>query len=609
MKFIHFKNNAIDSENTGLVIALLTEETGNVWVAHRNGGGLDFFDHTTRGFRQFFKGTDLSSLVRDSSGTLWVGTDNGLYETKDLADGFKKFTAPAGTIDKSRVLSMQEDDQNKIWVTCNSGIVRMDPFTNQITVYGSNYDIDAGFLTPISGYRGLDGKIYFGALTGYYVFDPDEFRYNSKAPQVVITDFSIGGKSIVPGQKSVLHTSIEEAKEIFLGYNQNIFSFAFAGIHYSDPSNNQHLYMLENYDQAWREAGSARIASYYNVPPGHYVFHVKASNNDGVWAERSIVVIISPPWWRTWGAYCIYALLFIMLAYTVHRYQKAWVIKAERERTRAREMAQAKEIEKAYHELKTTQSQLVQQEKMASLGELTAGVAHEIQNPLNFVNNFSEVNSELITEMNNEIDKGNFSEVRSIAKNIDDNEQKIMFHGKRADAIVKSMLQHSRTSSGQKESMDVNALADEYLRLAYHGLRAKDKSFNAEIKSDLDPSIGKINIIPQDIGRALLNLFNNSFYAVNEKAKEQINGYEPTIAVSTRKVKDIIELTVKDNGNGIPQKILDKIFQPFFTTKPTGQGTGLGLSLSYDIIKAHGGEIKVESKEGEGSEFIILLPL
>jgi two-component system, NtrC family, sensor kinase len=260
-------------------------------------------------------------------------------------------------------------------------------------------------------------------------------------------------------------------------------------------------------------------------------------------------------------------------------------------------------------ELKTTQDQLIQSEKMASLGELTAGIAHEIQNPLNFVNNFSEVNEELIIELKKEAGNGNFEEVKAIANDIAFNSEKINHHGKRADAIVKGMLQHSRTSSGQKELTDINALADEYLRLSYHGLRAKDKSFNADLKTDFDDSIGKINIIPQDIGRVILNLINNAFYAVDEKKKQNQDGYEPAVSVSTKKTNGKVEISVKDNGNGIPQKVLDKIFQPFFTTKPTGQGTGLGLSLSYDIVKAHGGELKVETKEGEGSEFIIQLPL
>jgi signal transduction histidine kinase len=280
---------------------------------------------------------------------------------------------------------------------------------------------------------------------------------------------------------------------------------------------------------------------------------------------------------------------------------------------------QKKEIQNTLAELRTTQAQLIQSEKMASLGELTAGIAHEIQNPLNFVNNFSEVNNELVDELKSQRSKvkGERSEEAEdeILNDIKNNTEKIIHHGKRADAIVKGMLQHSRTSSGQRELTDINALCDEYLRLAYHGSRAKDprdsanKNFNAEIKTDFDASIGKINIVPQEIGRVILNLINNAFYAVSEQAKLQATSYEPLVAVRTKRRNNQIEITVEDNGNGIPRNIADKIFQPFFTTKPTGQGTGLGLSLSYDIVKAHGGELNVKTRESEGSEFIILLPI
>ncbi len=270
---------------------------------------------------------------------------------------------------------------------------------------------------------------------------------------------------------------------------------------------------------------------------------------------------------------------------------------------------QNEKVEATLMELKSTQSQLIQSEKMASLGELTAGIAHEIQNPLNFVNNFSEVSTELVDEMNTEIENGNLQNAKEIASDLKQNLEKINHHGKRAGDIVKGMLQHSRsTSNATKEPTDINKLADEYLRLAYHGLRAKDKSFNATLITNYDEGIGNINIIPQDIGRVILNLFTNAFYVVAEKKKQQPQGYEPTVSISTKKTDTGVEITVRDNGNGIPQKILDKIFQPFFTTKPTGQGTGLGLSLSYDIVKAHGGKLKVETKEGEGSEFIIQLP-
>jgi signal transduction histidine kinase len=267
------------------------------------------------------------------------------------------------------------------------------------------------------------------------------------------------------------------------------------------------------------------------------------------------------------------------------------------------------QIEKTLVDLKQAQAQLIQSEKMASLGELTAGIAHEIQNPLNFVNNFSDVNQELLVEIKDEMKKGNIEEADLIVNDVIENEQKINHHGKRADAIVKGMLQHSRKSSGQKEPTDINALADEYLRLSYHGLRAKDKTFNATMKTDFDETIGKVNVIPQEIGRVLLNLFNNAFYAASLPSKGGFKEQEPTILVSTKKINGNLEISVKDNGNGIPQKILDKILQPFFTTKPTGEGTGLGLSLAYDIIKAHGGTLKVETKEGEGSEFIVQLPV
>jgi signal transduction histidine kinase len=276
--------------------------------------------------------------------------------------------------------------------------------------------------------------------------------------------------------------------------------------------------------------------------------------------------------------------------------------------------AQKKKVETTLNNLKATQAQLIQSEKMASLGELTAGIAHEIQNPLNFVNNFSEISKELLGEMKEELSTGSKDEAITIANDVILNLEKINHHGKRADAIVKGMLQHSRTSNGQKEPTDLNDLANEYLRLAYHGLRAKDKMFNADYKTDFDPNLPKINIIPQDIGRVLLNLINNAFYAVQVNTQHAAilhpqPNYKPMVVVSTKNAGTHVEIRVKDNGPGIPAEIKDKIFQPFFTTKPTGQGTGLGLSLSYDIVKAHGGEISVESKANRGTEFKVTLPL
>lgn len=279
-----------------------------------------------------------------------------------------------------------------------------------------------------------------------------------------------------------------------------------------------------------------------------------------------------------------------------------------RERKANRLLTQQKlEIQHTLTELKSTQALLIQSEKMASLGELTAGIAHEIQNPLNFVNNFSELNKELLLEMNENINKGNLDDIKMLANDVIENEEKISLHGKRASSIVKGMLQHSKTGDGQKESTNINALVEEYLSLSYQGLRAKDKSFTATLETAFDLTIPVMQIVPQDIGRVLLNLYNNAFYAVQDKWKDAGNGFIPTVSVSTRNEGSRVKISVKDNGNGIPPALRDKIFQPFFTTKPTGQGTGLGLSLSYDIVKAHGGELKIESKEGQGAEFLVIL--
>jgi signal transduction histidine kinase len=296
-------------------------------------------------------------------------------------------------------------------------------------------------------------------------------------------------------------------------------------------------------------------------------------------------------------------LVFLILALLLYRNNR------NRQKAYALLQQQKDKTEQALQELKATQAQLIQREKMASLGELTAGIAHEIQNPLNFVNNFSETNTELIQEAEIEFKAGNNEEGLSLLNDIKENEVKIAVHGKRADSIVKGMLEHSRKSSGQKEPTDLNKLVDEYLRLSFHGIRAKDKSFNAVLQTNFDGTIENIAVVPQDIGRVFLNLFNNAFWAVNEKKKQVGEGYQPRIEVSTKKAGDRIQILVADNGNGITKHVMEKVFQPFFTTKPAGQGTGLGLSLSYDIVKAHGGELKVKSEEGKGATFTFTLPI
>ena len=330
------------------------------------------------------------------------------------------------------------------------------------------------------------------------------------------------------------------------------------------------------------------------------------------WVSFSYHFKVRPPWQRTWWAYLVYFVGFCLTIFTFISWRTR-SLKIEKERLKRQVNIRTLELEESIEELRSTQDQLIQQEKLASLGELTAGIAHEIQNPLNFVNNFSELNAELIAELKEELANGNVSEANAIVTNLLENEAKITHHGKRADTIVKGMLAHSRTGKGEKFLTDLNLLAEEYLKLSYHGLRARDKSFNVDFKTDFDPTLPKMEVIPQDIGRVLLNLINNAFQATYTEGQPDRQAgwanadseYRPLVTVSTKKTESGIEISVKDNGPGIPSAIREKIFQPFFTTKPTGQGTGLGLSLSYDIVKAHGGELKVNTEEGKGSEFII----
>jgi signal transduction histidine kinase/ligand-binding sensor domain-containing protein len=567
---------------------------------------------------------DINSFYEDNSGIAWVGTwGGGLSGYNPETGEIKSYTTSDGLPSMSIQGILADEQNNALWISTFEGISRFSINDEQF----NNFSLDDGIqgrLFADGAYLKTSGGLFiFGGNNGITVFNPNDITKNSIPPRVYITGLKIGNTTIETSTLSPVKNAGKQMEEVVLTYSQNNISIDYTGIHFANPARNLFAYKLENYDNDWRMVGNLRTAYYYNLPPGKYIFRVKAANSNGVWNEEgaTLNIRITPPWWRTWWAYIIYGILTIAVVFLIDRFQRRRLQNRERTLAKEKELEQAREIEKAYHTLKTTQTQLLHSEKMASLGELTAGIAHEIQNPLNFVNNFSEVNTELIDELKAELAIGTEVALQSaieIADDIKENEQKINHHGKRADAIVKGMLQHSRSSNGTKEPTDINVLADEYLRLAYHGLRAKDKSFNATIITDFDETIGKINVIPQDMGRVILNLITNAFYAVSEKKKQAGEVYEPTVTVTTKLIIPAqagggpgrVEVSVKDNGNGIPANVLDKIFQPFFTTKPTGEGTGLGLSMSYEIVtKGHGGELKVETREGEGSEFNIVLPV
>ncbi|MEA1786058.1 two-component regulator propeller domain-containing protein [Arenibacter sp. GZD96] len=603
------------------VYSLLQDTQGSLWVS-TSIGLVEFTASGERKLKSVHNVKDTTSISsnrmqcilerRKEPGILWLASYQSGLDRLDVSTGLVSHLTMENGLPDNIIYGILEDDQGTLWMSTNNGISNYNPDTKQIRNYGFSEGLLALEYNQFSFAKGKDGRMYFGNVEGVTVFTPAQLITNERPPQVVISDVKLFNKSITSGVEVPYLNPSPNRERLTLEYDENELTIDFVALHFGNPEKNQYAYQLEGFDANWIDAGNKRSATYTNLPHGNFTFKVRAANADGVWNQEgaSFLLTVLPPWYRTWWAYSIFGLLFITGIYAVGQIQRTRLLQKERKRTQEKELAQAREIEKAYNQLKSTQAQLIQSEKMASLGELTAGIAHEIQNPLNFVNNFSEVSNELIDEMNEELDKGDFEEAKAISLDIKQNLEKINHHGKRADNIVKGMLQHSRNSSGKKEPTDINALADEYLRLAYHGLRAKDKSFNATLLTDFDESLEKVEIIPQDIGRVILNLITNGFYAVNEKKKQQPENYEPTVTVRTKKLNNKLYISVKDNGMGIPEAIQKKIFQPFFTTKPTGQGTGLGLSMSYDIItKGHNGELKVETREGEGSEFLIVLPM
>jgi ligand-binding sensor domain-containing protein len=481
-----------------------------IWVAGA-GSGLNRIDPVTNSVKNYyFNPNDNNSLShnnildiqQDSQGMIWLATPEGVNKFDPATETFTRYTEADG-LPTNLTVGIVEGDEGEMWIASQNGLSQMvsNKNLNKVTFinYNSSDGLGADEFLQLASTRATDGRFYFGGDHGLTTFS--NITSNKTPPAIIISNLFISNKSVLDmKENSPLTESLFDAKSISLAFDQNNLSFEFAALHYANPQKNQYAHMLKGYDQDWIY-DNRNFAGYTNLDPGRYEFIVRAANAFGIWNEegKSIMIIISPPWWRTWWAYSSYAILFALFAFTTDRGVRRGIKLRERERSRERELKQAKEIEKAYTELKATQSQLIQSEKMASLGELTAGIAHEIQNPLNFVNNFAEVNKELIGEMKAEIEAGNFEEVKALAKDIADNEDKIVFHGKRADGIVKSMLQHSRSSNGKRESTNINVLADEYLRLAYHGLRAKDKTFNASMKTDFDESVGSINVVGQDL--------------------------------------------------------------------------------------------------------------
>ncbi len=580
------------SQDLGIfwVVKVLEDHQGNIWLASNDGGlvyyDVDYFYQYTD--EQGLSTSSIFSAILAENGEILTVNDHGLNRVSispnqhSIASlvSIKEYLHSDGFLGVGSFLhSISQDTQGVIWIGTYDRVTAFNP--------------EADVTDTISPSIQLRNVLIFNESMDWLSLKQQPDTSVLLANGVVFKDFNFSDLS--------RWYSVPLALE--LSPRNNYLTFQFIGITPKNSDKVKYQYFLEGLDRQWSTVNEASEASYNNLPHGHYTFKVKAVNSDGYWSdELSYSFSIRPPWWFSTTAYIFYGLLFIFGVWRVHTYQRKRVIRKERMKAQKKELEQAREIEKAYQELKSTQTQLIHAEKMASLGELTAGIAHEIQNPLNFVNNFSEVSNELIDEIEEDLSGGKTDEAQELLMHLRQNLEKINHHGVRADGIVKGMLLHSRSGAGEKELTDINALCDEYLRLAYHGIKAREKGFSANYELDLDPELPKIKVVPQDIGRVLLNLINNAFQAVSgvENGK---------VSISTRTLKDKIEVTIADNGHGIPEEIKDKIFQPFFTTKATGQGTGLGLSLSYDIVKAHGGDINVQSKEGEGCTFSLYFPV
>jgi signal transduction histidine kinase/ligand-binding sensor domain-containing protein len=568
-------------------------------------------------------GVPVFNSYEDKDGTLWFPTANGIAR---LHNGKLEVIGTKDGMPDASAFEILEDASGNFWIPGNYGVVKVKKSDLVKRLADRSHTILWTMLDEADGLNNRqtvgarhsilssDGKVLVVGVGGLIMIDPTKIQSDKKQPLLAINGLAVDDRPV------------DMTWPVVVSPGDHRYVFSYSALSFIAPEKVMIKFRMKGYDRDWIVSKGERRAIYTNLPPGDHVFEVIAANSDGVWTDvpKQFFFTVKPLIYQTAWFRILSLLALIGLIWLIVRWRTASArernIQLEKEvGKRTEELSkQKKELEHTLGSLKSTQNQLIQAEKMASLGELTAGIAHEIQNPLNFVNNFSEVSADLIGEMKDEFTKGDTKEGFAIADDIKQNLDKILHHGKRADAIVKGMLQHSRTGTGVKESTDINALADEYLRLAFHGLKAKDKSFNAQFKTEFDPNIGKVDVVPQDIGRVLLNLISNAFYAVNERKKTAGDGYIPEVTVKTElrnspirqsDNSSIVLVSVADNGMGISEANRNKIFQPFFTTKPTGQGTGLGLSLSYDIVKAHGGELKVESKQGEGSRFIIQLPI
>jgi ligand-binding sensor domain-containing protein/signal transduction histidine kinase len=616
---------------------------------------------------------DILSLHARTNGSLWVGTPRGLHrlDTRDVGAGLTRYTAEETDLPGDAVYAIVEDDAGFLWLSTSGGLTRFEPVTE--TFHRRLEGQDAERALSGAAARSPDGQLFFGSERGLLAFYPQTLSArNANPPEVAITGVEVNGQPVGPEDGDILDAAAPVADEIELGPDEGYVTIEYVGLHFSDPAQNTYRYRMPGIVDEWDEVGTRRDVTFPDLGAGRYTFEVQAANADGVWSDQSATIdlVVHPPWWRTWWALLGFAALAVFALVRADRWQRARLLRQERERaerreaelraetaeaeqrkasaeadrqraeaavlkaenerkaaelerTREVEAANAKlaaansQLETSLRELKATQAQLVQSEKLASLGQLTAGIAHEIKNPLNFVNNFADLSVELAQELRDEMTEAPdkpaaqvLDEVGDLIDDLQENCRRIREHGQRADRIVRSMLLHSRGGSSERGRVDLARFIDEYANLAFHGARANDSDFNVEIVKDFADDTGEVEVVPQEFGRVLINLLTNAFHAVQKRAAGAEPGFAPTVTLRTRRDGDVVRIDVEDNGTGIPDAVKGRIFEPFFTTKPTGEGTGLGLSLAHDIVTGvHNGSMSVDSVDGEGTTFHVALPV
>ncbi len=608
----------------------------------------------------------VTALAADGDRALWVGTRGGLLRVDPRrADAApQRYTSATSDLPADGVRALAVGELGLVWIATDAGIARFHAGTG---VFTPRPDLLGAAAVSPGALAWRDSLLYAGSRAGLVRANPASLRArNPNAPQVVLTGVDVSGQPVAPGEDAPLDAAAPVAGRLSLGAADDYVTFRFAGLHFAEPSRLTYRYRLVGEHDDWRRAGTLREATYTNLRPRRYTFEVVARSADGVDSlPATLAVVVRPPWYRTWWAYALFAALGIAALVQGNRWQASRTLRAERERLRRREaelraeaadaqrreaeaeatalkaendraaaeierarevhevntqLASANErLEASLRELQATQAQLVQAEKLASLGQLTAGIAHEIKNPLNFINNFAELSGELVDDLETDLRADPdrpvgeaLGEVDDVLRDLRANAARIREHGQRADRIVRSMLLHSRGGSSERARVDVNRYVDEYLNLAYHGARASNADFNVTLVRELAADAGEVEVVPSEFGRVLINLLTNAFHAVHARRTDAVAAgetYAPAVTLRTARTDDGVEIAVADNGTGIPDSVRDHIFEPFFTTKAAGEGTGLGLSLVHDIVtQLHGGTIDVESAVGEGTTFTVRLP-